>query len=137
MSSDADESSAPYFEKFEHRRPPPPLQLNATVHSIGQILLVIAVVTGAWYLHWRWTDSLNFEALWFALPLVVAETGAYIGLLLYAFNVWHVQDTPKQAAPHCISECQLDDDSVVKRPISVDVFFPLSLIHISEPTRPY
>ena len=67
---------------------------------------------------------------------MVAETGAYIGLLLYAFNVWHVQDTPKQAAPHCISECQLDDDSVVKRPISVDVFFPsydeeVSLVRLS------
>ncbi len=136
MTEEQIDKTAPYFEKFEDRRPPAPLQINATVHAVGQILLIIAVVTGAWYLHWRWTNSLNLEALWFAVPLVVAETGAYIGLLLYVFNVWHVRDTPKKSAPVCISECQSDDVSVVKRPISVDVFFPtydedVSLVRLS------
>lgn len=128
--------SAPYFEKFEDRKPPSPLQVNPTIHTIGQILLIIAVVTGAWYIHWRWTNSLNYEALWFAVPLVVAETGAYIGLLLYVFNVWHVRDTPKQSAPACISECQSDEVAVVERPLSIDVFFPtydedVSLVRLS------
>ena len=115
-----------YFKKYEHRKPPAPLEVNATVHAIGQICLLIAVVTGAWYLHWRWTASLNFEALWFSIPLVVAETGAYIGMLFYVFNIWHVADTKKQAAPLCISECQAVTDSVesIKRPILVDIFFP-------------
>ena len=136
MNSEVDDTAVPYFEKFEHRRPPAPLQINTLVHSIGQVFLIIAMVTGAWYLHWRWTESLNFDALWFAIPLVVAETGAYIGLLLYAFNVWHVKDTPKESAPHCISECQSDDTSVVKRAISVDMFFPtydedVSLVRLS------
>lgn len=126
----------PYFEKFENRKPPAPLKMNATVHSVGQIFIIIAMVTGAWYIHWRWTASLNFEALWFSLPLVVAETGAYIGLLLYAFNVWHVEDTPKQSAPVCISECQSGDIKTQKRPVSVDVFFPtydeeVSLVRLS------
>lgn len=127
--------SAPYFSKYEHRRPPAPLQTNLLIHSIGQICLLIAIVTGAWYLQWRWTSSLNFDALWFSIPLVLAETCAYIGLLLYVFNIWHVADTDKKPAPGCISECQLSvdssnahkpgtDKSIVRRPISVDVFFP-------------
>jgi len=98
--------------------------------------LLIAIVTGAWYLHWRWTSSLNFDALWFSLPLVIAETGAYIGLLFYVFNIWHVEDTEKKPPPACISECLTDDDSAPKRPISVDVFFPtydedVSLVRLS------
>ena len=114
-----------YFRKYEHRRPPAPLRINPLIHSIGQICLLIAIVTGAWYLHWRWTSSLNVEALWFAIPLVLAETGAYIGMVLYVFNIWHVKDTERKSPPACISEClSADIDSVVKRPISVDVFFP-------------
>ena len=122
--------AAPYFKKFEHRRPPAPLHYNPLIHALGQICLLIAVVTGAWYLQWRWTSSLNFDALWFSIPLVLAETCAYIGLLLYVFNIWHVADTGKKPAPACISECHAKSDkpgadkSLVKRLISVDVFFP-------------
>ena len=98
---------------------------NPWIHSAGQICLLIAVFTGAWYLQWRWTSSLNMEALWFSIPLVVAETGAYIGLLFYVFNIWHVSDTEKKQPPACISECHASDDStVVNRPVSVDIFFP-------------
>ncbi len=134
--NDSVEQDVPYFEKYEHRKPPAPLEQNATIHSIGQIFLIIAMVTGAWYLHWRWTESLNLQALWFALPLVIAETGAYIGLLLYVFNVWHVKDTPGKPAPACISACQSNGRSLVKRPVSVDIFFPtydeeVSLVRLS------
>lgn len=117
--------TTPYFKKYEHRKPPAPLELNHFVHSVAQICLLIAIFTGAWYLQWRWTSSLNFDALWFSIPLVVAETGAYIGLLFYVFNIWHVEDTEKKSPPECISDCHSSSDtSVVKRSISVDVFFP-------------
>ncbi len=122
--------SIPYFKKYEHRRPPAPLQSNMLIHSLAQICLLIALVTGAWYLQWRWTSSLNFDALWFSIPLVLAESCAYIGLLLYVFNIWHISDTEKKPAPACISECHsksdnpANDKSVVERPIAVDVFFP-------------
>ncbi len=126
-----------YFEKYEHRQPPAPLQSNPVIHSIAQVCLIIAAVTGAWYLQWRWTSSLNFDALWFSIPLVLAETGAYIGLLFYIFNIWHVADTEKNPPPECISQCQSDtESSVIKRPISVDIFFPtydedVSLVRLS------
>ena len=120
------DESVPYFRQYEDRRPPAPAELNPFVHSLAQICLLIAVVTGAWYLQWRWTSSLNFDALWFAIPLALAETGAYIGLLLYIFNIWHVADTPKKPPPALIQECLSESEAAqqLSRPISVDVFFP-------------
>ena len=135
-----------YFDAFESRKPPPPLETNPWVHSLGQIFLIVAIVTGAWYLQWRWSSSLNFDALWFALPLVLAETGAYIGLVLFVFNVWHVKDIAQQSPPSCITECVREGESLPK-PISVDIYFPtfdedeslvrLSLIDATKIRYPY
>jgi cellulose synthase (UDP-forming) len=111
-----------YFDKFEQRRPEPPLPYSPVLELVWQFLLTIALVVGGWYIFWRWTHSLNFNALWYAIPLVVAETGAYIGLLLFAFNLWKVKDYPKQSPPKYISECvsHKEDD----RLIVIDAFFP-------------
>ena len=112
-----------YFSAFENRKPPAPLETNPWIHAIGQIFLINALVLGGWYLHWRWTESLNYEALWFSVPLVLAETGAYIGLILFVFNIWRVKDIPQAEAPECITECVRDGEAVA-RSISVDVYFP-------------
>jgi cellulose synthase (UDP-forming) len=111
-----------YFDKFEHRRPEPPLPYSPVLELMWQFLLTIALVVGGWYIFWRWTHSLNFNALWYAIPLVVAETGAYIGLLLFAFNLWKVKDYPKQPPPRYISECVSHEED--DRLIVVDAFFP-------------
>ncbi len=111
-----------YFDKFEQRRPEPPLPYSPVLELIWQFLLTIALVVGGWYIFWRWTHSLNFNALWYAIPLVVAETGAYIGLLLFAFNLWKVKDYPKQSPPKYISECVSHTEA--DRLIVVDAFFP-------------
>lgn len=112
-----------YFSKFEGRKPEPPLEHNRRIESVAQVLLVMSVVIGGWYIHWRWTQSLNMEAAWFALPLVLAETGAYIGLVLFSFNLWRTDDVEKKVAPGCITDC-LPDGEDAARTISVDVFFP-------------
>jgi len=93
-----------YFEKYEDRIPEPPLVHNEYRELLWQFLAVISLVVGAWYITWRWTSSLNPDALWYAIPLVVAETGAYIGLMFFTFNLWKVKDTPKQEAPTLLSE---------------------------------
>ena len=112
-----------YFEKYEHRVPEPPLAHNEYREMLWQFLAVMALTIGAWYLYWRWTSSLNYDALWYAIPLVLAETGAYIGLAFFTFNLWKVKDTPKQSAPTLFSEVvsyQPQED----RPINVDMYFP-------------
>ncbi len=55
--------------------------------------------------------------------MIIAETGAYIGLVLFVFTIWRVDDFAQQAPPACITECSSGenrDEGVV----SVDVFFP-------------
>lgn len=111
-----------YFERFEDRKPEPPLPYSPWVEAIWQFLLVLALTLGGWYIAWRWTSSLNMDALWYAIPLVVAETGAYIGLVLFGFNLWKVRDYPVQAPPSDILQCVGDEDGHLPRPVKVDIF---------------
>jgi cellulose synthase (UDP-forming) len=109
-----------YFERFEDRTPPAPLPKSALTESFWQYLAVINLCLGAWYLWWRWTESLNYEALWFSVPLVIAESLAYIGLALFTFNLWSTKDYEQKPPPAHISDCTEHQGS--DRPITVDIF---------------
>jgi cellulose synthase (UDP-forming) len=115
-----------YFDAFETRTPPQPVPYSALREVIWQFCATVALGLGAWYLAWRWTSSLNPDALWFAVPLVLAETFSYIGLVLFAVNLWQVRDTPITAPPASITECLREELAATTpaRPIAVDVFFP-------------
>ncbi|WP_051201800.1 glycosyltransferase [Ferrimonas senticii] len=112
-----------YFDKFEQRKPPTPLPYNPKLELLWQFLITVNLVIGAWYISWRWTSSLNPDALWFAIPLVIAETCAYVGLVLFSINLWKVKDVPKQSPPATINAC-LRQPLAEDRPIRVDIFFP-------------
>jgi cellulose synthase (UDP-forming) len=61
--------------------------------------LAIALLgLGASYLAWRYTSSLNPRFLWFAVPLLIAETYSCIDTWLFALTVWRMQD-PRAAPP--------------------------------------
>ena len=111
-----------YFDRFEQRRPPEPLPYSAARETLWQFLATVNLTLGLWYICWRWTASLNTGALWFALPLVIAETGAYIGLVLFTINLWKDGDYRAPPPPASIREC-VEDPDAPDRPISVDVFF--------------
>jgi cellulose synthase (UDP-forming) len=113
-----------YFDRFEDRRPPPPLPSSPRIELLWQFLVIVALILGANYIRWRWTSSLNYDALWFAIPLVVAETFAYLGLLLFTFNLWRTGDMPMQAPPATIGECLPEGErgEWSSRPLAVDVF---------------
>lgn len=51
-------------------------------------LALINLILGAWYLQWRITNSINFNALWLAVPLVLAEIYGYVGGLLFLVGLW-------------------------------------------------
>jgi cellulose synthase (UDP-forming) len=110
-----------YFRRFEHRRPPQPLPANPWIESLWQFFATAALVLGAWYIWWRWTGSLNWDALWFALPLVLAETLAFFGLILFVYNLWRVEDYPKRPPPARIGECDPHAPEP-DRPLKVDIF---------------
>ena len=64
---------------------------------VFRALAVVTILLGVIYLAWRFTSSLNTAALWFAVPLVAAETFAFISTLLFVFMLW--RPTRRQAPP--------------------------------------
>ena len=112
-----------YFDKFESRIPPLPVPYSAGRELLWQFLAVVMVGVGVWYIHWRWSESLNYNALWFAIPLAIAETLSVFGMFLFVINLWKVKDYPQQPPPALITEC-VNDPGLSPRPIMVDVFFP-------------
>lgn len=116
-----EQSDGFYFTRFEGRVPPPPLETSRFTEALWQVLALATLIAGAIYIHWRWTASLNFEALWFAIPLVIAESCAYIGLILFTANLWKTRDYPRRPPPASFAEC-VSEGEAVDRPIEVDIF---------------
>jgi len=51
-------------------------------------LAEINLIFGAWYLQWRITHSLNFDALWLSIPLLLAEIYSYLGGVMFVVGLW-------------------------------------------------
>ncbi|MBT2566420.1 glycosyltransferase [Arthrobacter sp. ISL-85] len=56
-----------------------------------RVVVVLTVLTGLNYIAWRWAASLNWDAWWIALPLVVAETYSLIDVMLFGMTVWKLK----------------------------------------------
>lgn len=74
--------------RFERQEPWQPARHGPLHEAAWQFLATASLCFGAWYLSWRWTSSVNFDALWFSVPLLLAETAAYVGLILFVLNLW-------------------------------------------------
>ncbi|MBD2299231.1 glycosyltransferase [Nostoc sp. FACHB-190] len=51
-------------------------------------LAEINLIFGFWYLQWRITHSINFDALWLSIPLLLAEIYSYFGGVLFVIGLW-------------------------------------------------
>lgn len=111
-----------YFNEFENRTPPEPVKHSHFRELLYQYLATCNITLGIWYLVWRWGYALNYEAMWFSLPLAFAESCAFIGSVLFVFNLWKTKDEPKSLAPSSIGECV--NDPTEDRPLCIDVMFP-------------
>lgn len=108
--------------RFE-RQVPWQISRHSELHqAVWQFLSTSSLVFGAWYLWWRWTESLNTDALWFSLPLVVGETLAFIGLILFTINIWTDKAPRPGTLPRTLRDIS-DDPTAPDHPIAVDVFF--------------
>lgn len=108
--------------RFERQEPwdidaPGPVRM-----ALWQALATSSLVFGAWYIWWRWTASLNPDALWFSVPLVVAETMAFLGLVLFTVNLWTPRGPKPGILPVTLADT-VDGSHGPDRPIIVDVFF--------------
>ncbi len=111
-----------YFLKFEDRVPPPPLPYSPVREAIWQFLAIVALVVGGWYIWWRWAHSLNAEAMWFAVPLALAETFAFIGMVLFVFNLWKDEPVKIEEPPSVLGDVAPDHPEK-DRLLVVDVMF--------------
>ena len=137
-----------YFSKFEDRKPYDPIPYSAKREFLYQYLATINIGIGLWYFWWRWTASLNPDAMFISILLALAETSAFIGTVLFIINLWAYKDAPQQSPPQFIDEClPLEERTNGRRPVSVDVFLPtytedpelvrLSIIDAKKMTYPY
>lgn len=110
-----------YFSKFENRKPYEFIPENKFRTLLFQFFGIITVLFGLSYIYWRWRYSLNPDALWFAIPLVVAETLSYISTILIVINFWSYKDPPRSSAVRYLSEIE-DLQERNDRPLSIDVF---------------
>ncbi|WP_019954943.1 glycosyltransferase [Yoonia vestfoldensis] len=111
-----------YFLRYEDRKPEPPLPYSAPRELLWQFLAIVALIVGAWYICWRWTASLNTAAMWFAVPLATAESLAYVGMILFVFNLWKDDPIEILDPPAKLGDIAPDHPEG-DRPLSVDIMF--------------
>lgn len=63
-----------------------------------KLLVLLTLTSGLIYITWRWTASLNFDAWWIAIPLVLAETYSLIDVALFGMTMWRAKQRPEPLA---------------------------------------
>lgn len=63
-------------------------------HLVIRVLALLSVLLGANYVVWRWLASVNWEAWWIAVPLVIAETYSLIDTFFFALTMWRARERP-------------------------------------------
>lgn len=113
---------ARYFASYRLRPRPliQPMSKGATV--LWQMLAGATIGLGLWYLHWRWTASLNPEALAFSIVVASAETMAFLGTALFFFDIWSEGDTPAQTPPGKREEAGLDGEGSIHVDILITTY---------------
>ncbi len=110
-----------YFERFEDRRPYDPVAHNEVRKLFFHFFSILTLFLGFSYLNWRWSHSLNPDALWFAIPLAAAETLSFVSTILFVITHWSNRD-PEEAPPvHYLSDIE-ELDGRDDRPVRFDVF---------------
>lgn len=67
--------------------------------TVLRLIVAASIIFGVNYLAWRWFASLNWEAWWISVPLVVAETYSLIDTFLFGLTVWKAQTRALPPAP--------------------------------------
>ena len=65
--------------------------MTARRQLVVRAIVVLTVLFGLNYIGWRWLVSVNWDAWWIAVPLVLAETYSLIDSMLFGLTVWRVK----------------------------------------------
>lgn len=110
-----------YFNKFDARQPYRAISDNQYRDLLFQFSGIITIALGFSYIYWRWHYSLNPDALWFAVPLIIAESLSFISTIMLVINFWSYKDAEKTPPVHYLSEIE-DLQQRPDRPVKIDVF---------------
>ena len=110
------------MSRFARQEPWEPAAHGALHEAFWQFLATSSLILGCWYLWWRWTVSLNPAALWFSIPLALAETAAFFGLILFTINLWTARAPVAGDLPADVRDT-VDDPEMPSRPLLIDIFF--------------
>ncbi|WP_120500655.1 glycosyltransferase [Roseovarius sp. EL26] len=110
--------SSPYFTPYESRRPPRFTPMSRRRMHCWHLLAGMTTGISLWYLHWRWTQSLNPDALAFSIAVTMAESLFFLGSLLFYYDIWQEDDTRVKPPPASRDEAGLDGPG----PIKVDLY---------------
>jgi cellulose synthase (UDP-forming) len=92
-------AQAPQAEPLRRR---PPNAVPSLPEWKERIIRGIAVVTLAYwtyYIIWRWGWTLNPDALWFSIPLALAETWGLVTAFVMIHSVWRIRHRQPLPAP--------------------------------------
>jgi cellulose synthase (UDP-forming) len=64
-----------------------------------RVIVVLTAVLGVNYVGWRWLVSVNWDAWWIAVPLVLAETYSLIDSLLFGLTMWRLRERDAPPPP--------------------------------------
>ncbi|MCT8159565.1 cellulose synthase catalytic subunit [Pseudoruegeria sp. SHC-113] len=106
-----------HFAPFEGRKPPHWTPPSKEQLRCWHFLAALSLGQGTWYLYWRWSETLNPDALLFSISVAGAETLAFVGCLLFFHDIWSLADTPRAMPPERAQDVGL----VGNRQIVIDV----------------
>ncbi len=70
---------------------------------IVRAVAVVMLAYGVYYISWRWTATLNPGALWFSIPLALAETWGLLTAFIMVHSVWRLKHRTPIAPPPGLS----------------------------------
>lgn len=73
--------------------------MSDTRRFVVRIVALVTATLGINYVAWRWLFSVNWDAWWIAVPLVLAETYSLIDSLLFGMTVWRLKGRGEPPAP--------------------------------------
>lgn len=111
-----------YFSKYENRFPYTASNFPFAVKYLFRFLAVLLGSLGIYYIYWRWRYSMNWEAAWFSVPLILAESFAFLSTILIIFNYWGNKDSKHKPPVQLLSEIQPGVKTHEDRPVKIDVF---------------
>jgi len=110
-----------YYKQFENRVPYSSRKLTVWKTLLFQFFSLLFIGISSSYLFWRWTTSLNTDALWFAVPLVSAETFMFLGSVLMIVNHWNFKNISPKQPIRFLSEMDNTISPGTDRPIKIDL----------------